>query len=167
MGIADHISSLERAYPNIPTECTERDINSVFRQIRLQPADCSLFSTEFRGSLLGVDFDIIVGYMALPFGWTGAPGIFASIDELITRHRNLSSPANVIWDWGLPFRIHSFVYGGALIVPTHARRLEQTAAAWEEGGFMVIGGFYKRRQTSLVRPEGGESYHSGIRSGFR
>ena len=55
--IAEYIISLKRAYQCIPTKCTKRDINSSFRQIRLRPDACVLFTTEFRGLHIGLDFD--------------------------------------------------------------------------------------------------------------
>ena len=61
--IADHIISLKRAYPHVPLKCTKRDINAAFRQIRLRPDACALFSTEFCGLHMGLDFDLIIGYL--------------------------------------------------------------------------------------------------------
>ena len=58
--IAEHAISLKRPYPNVPIKCTKRDINSSSRQIILRPDDASLFATELRGDLSGLDYDIIV-----------------------------------------------------------------------------------------------------------
>ena len=89
--IAERSISSIRPYPNVPIKCANRDTSSACRQIALLPDDASLFATEFRGSLLGLDYDIIVGYLVRPFGWTGAPGVFAIVAEIITRCHNLSS----------------------------------------------------------------------------
>ena len=137
--IAEHVIALKKSYPNVPIKCTKRDINSAFRQIRLHPDAASLFATEFQGSTLGLNYDIIVGYLVLPFGWTGAPGVFASIAEIITRFHNLSSPANPLWAGDHPFQSHLFVDDGILIEPDIAGRLEQSATTWECGSFLVIG----------------------------
>ena len=137
--IADHIISLKRAYPNVPLKCTKRDINAAFRQIRLHPDACALLPTEFCGLHMGLDFDLIIGYLVLPFGWTGAPGVFAIIAETITRYHTLICPSNCLWAGDQNFRSHLFADDGILIEPDLPDRLEQSAAVWEEGSFMVIG----------------------------
>ena len=113
--IAEHIISLTRAYPHIPIKCTKRDINSAYRQIRLRPDACALFSTEFCGLHMGLDFDLVIGYRVLPFGWAGAPGVSASIAEIITRYHTMVVPSNMLWAGDQNFRSHLFVDDGILI----------------------------------------------------
>ena len=137
--IADHITPHKLDYQNVLIKCTKREINSDFRQIRLRPDSRALFSAEFQGSSSGVDYDIIVGYLVLPFGWAGAPGAIASIAEISTRYHNLLSPANELWAGGNIFRIHLFAGDGIPIEPMLASRLEQSASTWEKGIFMAIG----------------------------
>ena len=60
---AAHIMSLGRAYPEVPLKCTDRDINSAFRHIRLRPGAFSTSATEFRGNLLCLGYDILIGYI--------------------------------------------------------------------------------------------------------
>ena len=96
--ISAHIISLKRAYHNAPPICTKRDINAATRQILLRPDARALFSTEFRGHHMGLDLDIAIGYIVLPFGWAGAPGIFASVAKLIPRYRTLTCPSNSLWN---------------------------------------------------------------------
>ena len=110
--IATDIISSQRDYPNVPLKCTKRDIKAAFRQIRLNPGDWALFSTEFRGLHIGLDFDLVVGYLVLPFGWTGAPGIFASIAEIITRYHTLVCPSNMLWAGDRNCRSHLFADDG-------------------------------------------------------
>ena len=107
--IAEHIISLNRAYPNFPLNCAKRDINSAFRQIRLHPDACAHFSTDFRGVPRALDFDIVVGYLVLPFGWAGGPGVFASIADLVTRLHTLSRPTSPLWEGGQNFRSRLFL----------------------------------------------------------
>ena len=137
--IAEHVIALKKSYPHVPTKCTNRDINSAFRQIRLHPDAAALFATEFRGDILDLEWGIISGYLVLPFGRDGAPGVFASIAAIITRFHNLSSPANPLWAGDHPFRIHLFADDGILIEPDIAGRLEQIAATWGRGSFLAIG----------------------------
>ena len=47
--IADRVVALKKSYRHSPTKCTESDVNSAFRQIRLRPDAASLFATEYRG----------------------------------------------------------------------------------------------------------------------
>lgn len=107
-GIDDHIISLNRAYPHIPTMCTKRDINFAFRQTRLRPDSCALFATEFCGLYMGLDFDLAICYLAWPFGWPGAPGVFDSIAEITTRYHTMVSPANMLRIGDRDFRSHLF-----------------------------------------------------------
>ena len=137
--IADHIISLNRAYPHISTKCAERDINSAFRQIHLHPDACVVFSTEFCGLHMGLDFDLIIGYLVLPFGWTGAHGAFASIARIIARYHTTVIPSNTLWGGGRNSRSRLFVGDGVLIEPALAGRLEQSSGVCEEGSYMVIG----------------------------
>ena len=137
--ITEHIISSKRSYPNVPLKCTKRDINAAFRQIRLRRDACALFPTEFRGLHMGLGFDVIIGYLVLPFGWAGAPGIFASIAELITRYHTLTCPSNSLWAGDRNFRSHLFADDGILIEPDLSGRLEQSDAVWEEGSFMAMG----------------------------
>ena len=71
------------------------------------------------------DFDcaIISGYLALPLGWTGAPGVFACVAEIITRRHNSPSPPKVRWAGAQPFRIHLLVGGGILIGPNDCKSI--------------------------------------------
>ena len=137
--IADHIISLKRAYPHVPLKCAKRDIDAAFRQIRLRPDACTLVPTEFCGVHVALDFDLIAGYLVLPFGWTGPPGVFASISEIITRYRTLIFPSNSFWSGDQNFRSHLFAGAGILIGPDLSDRLEQSADVWGEGSLMVIG----------------------------
>ena len=86
-----------------------------------------------------MEYDIITGYLVFPFGWAGAPGIFGSIAEIITRFHNLSSPANPLWAGDHPSQSHLFADGGILIEPDIAGRLDQSAITWGRGSFLVIG----------------------------
>lgn len=76
---------------------------------------------------MGADYDIILGYLVLPIGWAGGPGVFASISEIITRYRMLSPPANEFRGGDRPFRSHVFVDDGIaisnLIWPTDWNRV--------------------------------------------
>lgn len=115
------------------------DISASFRQIRLRPDYDALFATEFRGASFGLDCDIILGHFVLSFGWAGAPRIFASVSEIITRYRNLPPPSNVFWADGRPFRCHLLVDDGVMIAPELANRLRQGASTWGGGGVVVTG----------------------------
>ena len=137
--IAEHIISLKRDYPNFPLKFTKRDIDAAFRQIRLRPEACALFPTEFFGLHMVLDFDSVVGYLVLPFGWTGAPGIFAIIADIITRYHTMTGPSNLLWVGGRNLRSHLLVEDVILIEPYLSDRLEQSADVWEDGSFMVIG----------------------------
>ena len=124
--------SLKRAYPNAPTKCDKSDIDSAFRQIRLRPESFALFPTEFDGLDFGLDYDIIVGYLALPFGRAGAPGVFAGISDIVTRYRRHSSPANALWS-------DLFADDGISTEPDFPDRLIRSSSTWGPGSYMVIG----------------------------
>ena len=115
--IAEHVNPPNRAYPCAPTKCAKRDTDSSFRPIRLRPGACPIFSTEFRGLHFGLDFDLVIGYLALPFGWAGDPGVFASIAGIVTRYHTLVHPPNMLWDGDQNFRSHLFAGDGILIEP--------------------------------------------------
>ena len=71
--ISDHIVALKRMPPSIPTMRTKRGINSAFPQIRIRPGACRIFCTVFARRDIGIDFDVIFGYLVLSFGRAGAP----------------------------------------------------------------------------------------------
>ena len=81
--VAEYLISLKSAYPNVQTKCDNVDINADVRQIRMRPDACPLFPTEFDGVGLNIPFDVIVAYLGLAFGRDGAPGVFASVAEIM------------------------------------------------------------------------------------
>ena len=62
-----------------------RYIASAFRLLRLQQALSLLMCAEFPGCLLGRPHDLVLLYMAMPFGWIGAPANFAIFGDAISR----------------------------------------------------------------------------------
>ena len=58
------------------TEMDKRDIASAFRLLRVRPALSLLMCTELPGCALGRPLDLILFYLAMPFGWNGAPANF-------------------------------------------------------------------------------------------
>lgn len=131
--------ALNRTYPNVPLKCAKRDINAASGQIRPRSDSSPLFHTGSTGSDIGTSIDVISGYLVLPFGWAGAPGVCASVAEIITRYHNLSSPSNVLWDGDTPFKSRSFVEDGIPIAPDLSGRLSLCVAVCKEGSYMVIG----------------------------
>ena len=60
--------------PGVPLLCAKRDLLRAFKWIDIKPADVSDFGTSLPGAHVDIEGDVRIIYLAMVFGWTGAPG---------------------------------------------------------------------------------------------
>ena len=87
--------------------------------------------TELVGQELGVSDDCICFYLAIPFGWNGAPGMFALAGDyakaVISGYRSKTPQ----WESDMPFSVEIFVGDIMIIEPCIGRRPEMVASREE------------------------------------
>ena len=71
-GVARTIIALVRKRPRIQIVMAKRDIASALRLLRVYPALAQLMVTELPGRRVGLEPDIVLFHLVMPFGW-GAP----------------------------------------------------------------------------------------------
>ena len=127
--LAKRVAMLKRRFPWKTIFCTKRDIESAFRRINMHPDSVYIMNTELIGSELGIADDVMVCYLALPFGWNGSTGAFATdgdfIREVVCGYRS-STPQ---WESDLPFAVEVFADDLMLIEPRLGRRLDMTSSS--------------------------------------
>ena len=81
--IARLLIAMAVGFPCFQIEMTKEDIASAFRMLRLHPALSLLMCTELPGGPLGRDHDLVLFYLAMPFGRNGSPASFALFGDAI------------------------------------------------------------------------------------
>ena len=81
--IARLLIAMTVGFPCFQIEMAKRDIASAFRLLRLHPAPSLLMCTEFPGWVLGREYDLVLFYLAMPFGWNGSPANFAIFGDAV------------------------------------------------------------------------------------
>ena len=106
----------------------------------MRPEACALFSTEFDGSRLNLDFDIIVGYRLLPLVGRAHLEFFPAFPKSLHGIIIIPHLLTTLGQAGdQSFRSHLFADDGILSEPDFPDRLIQGASTWEFGSFMVSG----------------------------
>ena len=117
-----------RNFPGVPRRVTKRDVSEAFKRVSTHPDCVFILCTEFPGNELGLAHDIVLFWLALPFGWSASPGYFQTCARLITKlhcaHRSLSPVTG-----NFPFISHMFVDDAMLIEVDFPGRLEQSLNA--------------------------------------
>ena len=135
--LATRVEYLDRCFPGIPRRVTKRDVNDAFKRVATHPDCVSILCTEFPGSELGLDFDLIFFWLALPFGWSASPGYFQNCARSVTLLHCLHKPVSPLTGL-LSFASHMFVDDAMLIDVDLPGRLEQSARVWEHCCEMVL-----------------------------
>ena len=135
--LATRVEYIARCFPGIPRRVTKRDVNDAFKRVATHPECVSILCTEFPGGELGLDFDLIFFWVALPFGWSASPGYFRNCARLITLLHCLHKPVSPLTGL-LSFASHMFVGDAMLIDVDLPGRLEQSARVWEHCCEMVL-----------------------------
>ena len=69
----------------IDIKMEKRGIDSAFPPLRWRPALSLLMCAEIPGCFFAISRDLALLYLAMPFGWNGAPANFAIFGDAITR----------------------------------------------------------------------------------
>ena len=126
-------------YPQIPLIGTKRDIDAAFTRCRIHPDDAALFSTEFSVRAHGEDVCVIFFYMVLPFGFTGSPGIFGRMMQVVKWPHSQFAPENSLWGGTHNFRSEIFAGDGMFIEACIGNRAQQNVEKWEWRATQIMG----------------------------
>ena len=74
--ILEEIHRRRRRLPMMTATLRKRDIGGTFSRIFIRPDLSRLMMTEMDGRLLGLDDNVMVIYLLLPFGWVSSPSYF-------------------------------------------------------------------------------------------
>ena len=135
--IATRVEYLDRCFPGVPRRVTKRDVNDAFKRVATHPDCVSILCTEFPGSELGLEFDLVFFWLALPFGWSASPGYFQNCARLVTLLHCMRKPVSPLTGL-LSFASLMFVDDAMLIDVDLPGRLEQSAQVWEHCCEMVL-----------------------------
>ena len=83
--VARLLASMTTPLPGLSTQMANGDIASAFRLLRLRPSLPLLMCTELAGGILGCSRNLVLIYLAMPFGRVGAPANFAIFGGSVTR----------------------------------------------------------------------------------
>ena len=93
--LARLLVSMTVSFPGIPVEMKKRGIPSAFRLLRIHPALSLVMRTGIPGKHFGVELDIALVDLLMPFGRNGAPSHFAIFGDAVSAihsHRGMESP---------------------------------------------------------------------------
>ena len=123
---------LSRHISRIALRVTKRDVASAFRVLKLHPAMALVMVTEFPASHVHLENDVVCFYLAMPFGWNGAPAHFARFGGAITRAHSrcgLSRKCNTLMKHA--YRSVLYVGDGIFVELDIAERMAGTNTCWE------------------------------------
>ncbi len=69
-------------HPGIKRLIAKLDVDAAFRRIWVALVDAGLFATELPGHTEGIEGYIGGLFVAMSFGWNGAPGEYATFGEV-------------------------------------------------------------------------------------
>lgn len=82
------ILKLQRHFPTFAALMTKRDIASAFKRILLRPDIIHISTTDILGEKLGLEHDLFMGHLDLPFGWVAIPSYFKIHTDAIAAIHN-------------------------------------------------------------------------------
>ena len=129
--LATRVAYLDRCFPGVPRRVTKRDVVDAFERVSTHPDCVAILRTEFSGQGLGLEYDLIFMWMALPFGWSSSPGYVQASAGPVAFLHCLRKPVSPI-DGSLAFASHMFVDGAMIIDVDLPDRLEQSARVWDQ-----------------------------------
>ena len=83
--VARLLASMTTPLPGLSAQMDNGDIASAFRLLRLRPSLPLLMCTELAGGFLGRSSNLVLIYLAIPFGRVGAPANFPIFGGSVTR----------------------------------------------------------------------------------
>ena len=114
----------------------ERDIASSFRLLLLSQALSLPMCAELSGCFLGRPHDLVLVYMAMPFGRKGAPANCAIFGDAISRMHAMPGMGRPDWYMSIRFLSKLYVGNGLLFDIRNAIRQRANALTW---GHIMLG----------------------------
>ena len=129
--ITERIVRKKRQYPGYPIKLCKRDISNAFKRVPLHPDYIAIFCNQFERGASGLSHDATIGWLALPFGFSASPAIFAMCTDVIQRVHYSGRPSDGSWSgWG-EFWSVIFVDDAIFSEAETQNVSNETVAAWE------------------------------------
>ena len=81
--IAEKIIELDKFCPRIKIDTCKRNIDSAPKRVMLHPDVAAVACREFEKSRIATADGLLVGFLFLPFGFSGSPGLFQVTTDAI------------------------------------------------------------------------------------
>lgn len=127
--IARRVGFLDRKFPGVARLFTKRDVGDAFKGVAANPDCASILCAEFPGADIGLPRDIVILWLALPFGRSASPGYFQLCARLVTKLHCAYQPVSPLGG-SIPFSSHMFAGDARIVDVDFPQRLGQTANAW-------------------------------------
>ena len=102
--VARHAIWHRARHPGVPLLCAKRDLSRAFKWIDIKPSDVGDFGTSLPGTYVGLEGDVRIVYLAMVFGWTGAPGNYMMLALAARDYHECHRPAQPCWHDDTHFR---------------------------------------------------------------
>ena len=86
---------------------------------------------EFKAEFAYTSGDVLVGFLCLPFGFSGSPGLFQVATDAIKAVHRRTGPSTPERDGDHAFDCHIFVDDGIFVEPRLGKRQIMVAEKWE------------------------------------
>ena len=128
---AERVMENRMQFPGAPAKICKRDISNAFKRALLRPDYSAIFCHQFDAESSQAGEDIALAWMALPFGFSAAPAIFALCAEVIQRTHHSMESENGSWSGRGPFHSEIFV-GDAIFVESDIGNIsDEVVGGWE------------------------------------
>ena len=125
--IAEKAVEMKTKWPHLPILRNKRDIDAVFKRVKVHHDMGIILCAEFAAEKLGLgdgNAMVIFLYLTLPFGWSASPSYFSQVGEGITVAHQEYAPHDKSRDGADLFRSHLFVDDAFFIEPDIGKRKE-------------------------------------------
>ena len=121
----------KRQYPGVTLKVSKRDIRNASKRAPLRPDYVAIFCHQFAAHPSGLTQDATAGWLALPFGFSVSPAIFAMCTSAIQKVHRSGSAQDGSWSgWGA-FWSEIFADEAIFVGADIGNILNETVTAWE------------------------------------
>ena len=137
--IAGEIIALKRRCLVVKVDTCKRDIEAAFKRVYLHPDLVCIACHEFRGALAGTEEDLVVGFLFLPFGFSGSPGLFQVATDALRAVHMRTGPSTPERDGHHAFGCHVSADDGIFVEPRMGKRHPMVVGKWENAVMSLPG----------------------------
>ena len=131
---------LRTRFPEVRTRITKRDVAAAFRLLMLHPSLCLLMATELTRRFFNLQGkDVVMFYLAMPFGRNGSQAHFAVFGDAIAAAHCAHGLADHPELSQLPFQSRMYVDDGIFVELEKIPRMNTSTAVWEKFARGLLG----------------------------